>query len=214
MLSLRSLALSLHHYIKTTQLKAMKKLSTILTLCVAGFILTGCHQKKEDSNIIAQKAVKKVPSAPVRMQDYTQTKEVEFAGTRLSCVIKRTPNDSLPMVTDENGQKYVDNIISLTVTRADGSTFLKRTFTKKSFDECLDEDYRATGILEGFVFYHIEDGYLCFAASVCHPQNDDEFIPLVVKVSATGGVTIARDTQIDTNGNDADENKEEDDDSN
>lgn len=171
-----------------------------MALGLLAVAVAGCGNKKENETIIAPKVVKKAPSGPIRMQSYTQTKEVDFAGGRLTCVIQRTPGDSLRMAKDENGQKYVDNIITLTITRGDGSVFIKRSFTKQSFDDCLDDDYRETGILEGFVFDKVEGGNLCFAASVCHPQNDDEFIPIVVKVSSGGGVSIARDTQIDTNG--------------
>ncbi len=187
----------------------MKKIWTSLVIALAVMSLAGCGEKKDSNTIIARKVVKKAPSHPIRMQDYTQTKEVDFAGGHLKCVIHRTPDDSLTMVKDENGQKYVDNVITLTVTRRDGSVFVKRTFTKKTFDDCLDDNYRKTGILEGFVFDKIDGGNLCFAASVCHPQNDDEFIPLVVKVSPAGAFTLARDTQLDTNGAEA-----EDDDSN
>lgn len=178
----------------------MKEIGALLVGLLAIMSLTGCSEKKNDNVIIARKVVKKAPSSPIRMQDYTQTKNVDFAGSRLKCVIQRTPCDSLTMVKDENGQKYVDNTILLTITRANGSIFFKRTFTKKSFTDCLDKDYNETGILEGFVFDKIDGGNLCFAASVCHPQDDDEFIPLVVKITQSGAISIERDTQIDTNG--------------
>lgn len=183
----------------------MKKFGASLVVLLAVLFLAGCSEKKNDNIIIARKVVKKAPSGPIRMQDYTQTKEVDFAGTRLKCVIQRTHCDSLEMVKDETGQKYVDNVISLTVTRSDGSVFLKRTFTKKSFADCLDKNYNQTGILEGFVFDKVAGGNLCFAASVCHPQDEDEFIPLVVRVSSSASVSVERDTLLDTDGSSDDD---------
>ena len=153
--------------------------------------------KKESDTIIAPKLEKKKPSAPIRMQDYTQTREIEWNGSRLVSEIRRTADDSLAMVTDETGQKFVDNSIELVVRRADGSVFFKKTFTKEAFDQYLDNDYRKTGILEGLVFDRVDESSLRFAASVSHPQTD-EYIPLIVTVSKAGKLGIERDTQLDT----------------
>jgi hypothetical protein len=114
------------------------------------------------------------------------------------------PDDSLRMVKDETGQQYVDNRISLKVIRQDGSVFFSHTFTKASFNDYLDDDYRATGILEGLVFDRVEGNHLIFAGSVSHPQTD-EYIPLVITLSNFGDVDISRDTQMDTNGNEEDQ---------
>ena len=173
----------------------------MLFLAMAGLaagMLSGCGGEKKDTNIIAPKIVRKAVSAPVRMQEYTQTREIEWGGGRMLSEIHRMADDSLAMVSDEAGQKFVDNRIRLVVRRADGSVLLERMFTKNDFSAYLDDDYRKTGILEGLVFDKVDGGVLKFAASVCHPQTD-EYIPLVVSVSRAGNVSIARDTQMDIN---------------
>ena len=75
-----------------------------------------------------------------------------------------------------------------------------RVFTKSTFEAQLDDDYRQTGILEGIVFDQIDGNNLVFAGSVSHPQTD-EYIPLVITVSNFGDVTLKRDDQMDTSGN-------------
>lgn len=171
---------------------------------VAG-IMVGCGEKKRDDHIMAHKVEVKAPSAPVRMQEYVQEKDVEWLGSSYRCVIVRKADDSLAMVKDETGQKFVDNRISLNIRRADGSVFLSKIFTKKDFSENLDNDYRKTGILEGLVFDRVDGQSLVFAASVSHPQTD-EYIPLVVTVSRMGEVGISRDTQLDTSAQTEDDN--------
>ena len=166
---------------------------------MAAASLTGCGEKSKTNDIIAQKTVRRAPASPIRMQEYAQDKNISWGGGSLKCEIRRTACDSLPMVKDETGQKFVDNSIALTIKRGDGSTFFKKTFTKATFDASLDDDYRKTGILEGLVFDRVESDHLRFAASVCHPQTD-EYIPLVVEISRTGSVKISRDTTLDTNG--------------
>lgn len=181
----------------------MKRAFYFLAFCIAAGSVTGCGEKKKDNNIITTKKEVKVPATPVRMQEYVQEKKVEWLGGVYTVDIRRSPDDSLAIVKDENGQKFVDNRISLKVSRSDGSVFVNRTFTKASFDAQLTDDYRETGVLEGFVFDKVEGQTLVFAASVCHPQTD-EYIPLVVKLSRMGDVSVMRDTQMDTS-SDADE---------
>lgn len=162
-------------------------------------MLTGCKQKKQSEDIIVRKTEAPKPQAPIRMQDYNQVKDIQWLDRSYQVDIRRTADDSLRMVKDETGQKFVDNRILLKVIRQDGSVFFSQTFTKASFNNYLDDDYRTTGILEGLVFDRVDGNHLIFAGSVCHPQTD-EYIPLVVTLSNFGDVTISLDTQRDTNG--------------
>lgn len=174
-----------------------------LAVAVAALSLGGCKEKRDNGDIITQKVVQKKPSKPIAMQEYTQRKDIDWNGAAVTSEIRRVADDSLRMVADETGQKHIDNRITLTISRPDGSVFFKKAFTKATFDAYLDDDYRNTGILEGLVFDKVEGGKLRFAASVSHPQTD-EYIPLVVDIAKDGAVTMARDTQLDTNGGDGD----------
>jgi len=179
----------------------MRATLIILAVAMAALSLEGCKEKRDNGDIITQKVVKKKPAGPMAMQKYTQRKDIDWNGSNMVCEIRREPDDSLQMVTDETGQKHIDNRITLTISRSDGSVFFKKTFTKASFDSYIDDDYRKTGILEGLVFDKVDGSRLRFAASVSHPQTD-EYIPLVVDISRQGTIAVARDTQLDTNGND------------
>ncbi len=177
----------------------MEQFSKLIVISLAVLVLVGCKEKKKSDVIIATKVEIPKPTAPIRMQEYTQVKDVKWLGKNYQVEIRRIPDDSLSMVQDEIGQKYVDNSISLRIIRSDGSVFFNKIFTKAAFDGQLDDDYRQTGIAEGFVFDKVDGNQLVFAASVCHPQTD-EYIPLIVTVSNFGEVGITRDSQLDTNG--------------
>lgn len=168
----------------------------ILALIAVPCLLASCGQKKQHDDIIVQHTEAPKPQAPIRMQDYKDVKDVQWLGKQYQVEVSRTADDSLRMVKDENGQKFVDNRIILKVIRTDGSVFCTKTFTKAAFEGCLDDDYRKTGILEGFVFDKAEGNQLFFAASVCHPQTD-EYIPLIVTVSNFGEVGISRDQDLE-----------------
>ena len=176
----------------------MKKIQLLAALLMAVLAIS-CGKKKESKDIIVPTAEVVKPKAPISMQPYNQQQEVKWLDNRSYQVfIDRVADDSLRMVQDETGQKFVDNRITLRVVRADGSVFFKKVFTKSTFDAQLDDDYRQTGILEGLVFDKVDGNNLVFAGSVSHPQTD-EYIPLVVTVSNFGNVTIKRDDQMDTN---------------
>ncbi len=175
----------------------MKKIQLLTALLIAVLAIS-CGKKKESQNIIVPTIEKEKPKAPIRMQPYDQKQDVEWLTKGYQVIINRQADDSLRMVQDETGQKFVDNRITLRIIRADGSVFFKKVFTKANFDAQLDDDYRKTGILEGLVFDKVDGNSLVFAGSVSHPQTD-EYIPLVVTVSNFGTVSIKRDDQMDTN---------------
>ena len=187
------------------ELTRRSTLVVMITVALGTAMLTGCKQKKQTEDIIVRKTETPKPQAPIRMQDYNQVKDIEWLDRNYQVDIRRTADDSLRMVKDETGQKFVDNRILLKVIRQDGSVFFSQSFTKANFSDYLDDDYRATGILEGLVFDRVEGHQLIFAGSVSHPQTD-EYIPLVITLSNFGDVDISRDTQMDTNGVEEDQN--------
>lgn len=180
-----------------TILLNMKQIKTLVIAAIALMLLAACGGKKQSEDIITKRTEVAKPKAPERMQDYTDDRDVSWIGKTYHVALHREPCDSLPMVTDETGQQFVDNVFSLTVTRTDGSIFFSRHFTKKDVTRYLDDDYRQTGIFEGLVFDRAEGDNLIFAASVGHPQTD-EYIPLVITLSRMGDLSITRDTQMDT----------------
>lgn len=169
---------------------------SVLALTFVGLLATSCGKKKQHDDIIVQETETPQPQAPIRMQDYKDIKDVQWLGKQYQVEVTRTASDSLAMVKDETGQQFVDNRIVLKVIRQDGSVFCTKTFTKSAFSACLNDDYRKTGILEGFVFDKAEGNHLFFAASVCHPQTD-EYIPMVVTLSNFAEVGISKDQQME-----------------
>lgn len=186
----------------------MKQQLTLISLVLLAALMVACGGQKKTDQIIVAKYEKPAPQGPIRSEDYTEQKNIQWLGKTYQLEIQRVASDSLPMVSDETGQQYVDNRIMLKISRSDGSVFMTKAFTKHSFDSFLDEDYRKTGILEGFVFDRVEGNELRFAASVSHPQTD-EYIPLVVAITRMGDIAIVRDTQMDTNGGESMEEEED-----
>ena len=189
----------------------MKKHVSRVALLVLALALTACGGKKKSEDIITQRVVTAKPAAPVKMQEYTDERDVEWIGKTYRVAVHRQACDSLPMVKDETGQKFVDNIFQVKVSRSDGSVFYQQTFKKSNFLQYINDDYRKTGILEGLVFDRADGDWLVFAASVGHPQTD-EYIPLVIRLSRMGVLEVAQDTQMDTTGNEGEQPRDDDED--
>lgn len=177
-------------------------MNRIVAIAFSGLalLIVGCKEKKQTDDIIVSKVeVSNQPQAPVRMQNSSDSKPIQWLGKTYTIELNRMPDDSLRMVKNESGQQFVDNRITLRIIRADGSVFFRRVFFKNSFDAQLDDMFRKNGILEGLVFDKVQGNILEFAGSVCLPQTD-EYIPLLVKVDNFGHVTITRDENLDTTG--------------
>ena len=187
----------------------MKQTVSMLLLAGMVIMLSACGGKKKSEDIIAPRIVKVQPKEPIRMQPYLDERKVEWIGKTYFVTVSRQPSDSLPLVKDETGQKYVDNVFRLTVSRQDGSVFFSRTFTKKAMAQYLDDDFNKTGVFEGIVFDRAEGDNLFFGASVGHPQSD-EYIPLVFRLTRMGELTIKRDTQMDSTPEDMEKSAQQD----
>lgn len=154
--------------------------------------LASCSEKKQSDVIIVENYEAPAPSGPIRMESYSDSRSVSWLGASYTYDISRMPCDSLPKVTDEDGQKYVDNSVTLTISRTDGSVFKQKTLTKEAFRSALTDNMYKHGILDGFVFHKAEGNALLFAASVSYPQSD-ESIPLIMSIDRMGNISVKKD---------------------
>ena len=174
----------------------MRKILPLLFMAFLAGAVLSCSSKKKRDDIITTKYEKPEIQGPIRTDDYKDTVAFKWLDRDYVCSIERMADDSLPKVRDENGQLFVDNRVRVVISRADGSRFFSREFTKATFNSYIDDDFRKTGILEGFVFDKVEPNEVRFACSVSRPQSD-EYIPLILAVTRMGDISIIRDTRMD-----------------
>lgn len=179
----------------------MKKTITCAT-CLAAIALlatVSCKEKKQSDDIIIAKYVPETPQAPIKLPVDHRNTQVDWLGKNYEVDITRHAADSLPMLTDESGQKYVDNIIKLQVKRSDKSVFINKSFTKSSFAMYLNEDMRKSGYLENIVLHGIKDDALFFGVVISHPGAEDEFVPLEMLIDRLGGLVVKQGELFDMN---------------
>jgi len=178
----------------------MKRINYIFLITLVLGMMVSCAEKKKSNIIIAPKPVAKVTNKPTqKMSEYEQARDVEWLGSIYKVIVKRTSDSELPIVKIDDTNKYYDNKISLRVLRKDGSEFFKRIFTKSDFTSYLDTHTKEQGALLGIVYVKAESDNLLFAASVGSPDvASDEYVPMVLKISRFGAVSITKDQLLDT----------------
>lgn len=126
-----------------------------------------------------------------RMQVSKVDQPITFKGGEYRSFIHRVPNDSLPRVKDEQGNVFVDNTITLRLSRGNQRIF-NRTFTKQSFSSLLTAEFMRNAILEGMVFDKTTPQGFIYAVSVSYPQTD-LYIPLSVTITPDGKMSMAKE---------------------
>lgn len=184
----------------------MKRKHLAIALPLAMLLAMSCKEEKKPENIIVKKTPVAVKKSVQSMGDNAAERDVEWLGATYHIRIERKADKSLSLAKDGQGNKYYDNRVSLLITRPDGSEFVRRTFSKTDFASYVNGT-NSEGALLGIVFDRADGETLRFAASVGSPDRmSDEYVPLVLTVSRTGGVKISEDTQLDTG---SDEEEEE-----
>lgn len=178
----------------------MKKSAiTLLVSALATITIVSCKEKKTSEHIITTKPVEEAKKPTQEIGNYDMTTPVDWVGSTYQVVVERKADHSLPLADDGQGNKYYDNRISLKILRKDGSVFFSRVFTKNDFSRYVDALYQKNSALLGIVLDRAETDHLIFAASVGSPDKmSDEYVPLVMKISRFGDVSISKDTQMDT----------------
>ena len=169
----------------------MRKLIYFLLLSLA-VAVTACGGKKGTSNNESILATMDSMDARglQRMQISQSETDFKFKGKDYHSMVSRTPDESLPHVTNEMGDTYIDNKIVLRLTRGNEKVFDK-TFTKNDFSSVVDAGFLSKSVLEGIVYDKTTPQGIVYAASVCYPQTD-LYMPLSITITTDGKMSIQK----------------------
>ena len=177
-----------------------KNLITALIIALALCSVAACKKERKSNDIITKMAPRpKVPTGPKSLSDFKYEKKVEWMGGTYTITIHRYADKDLELAVDEDGRKYYDNKVQLSIKRPDGTIFYDRTFTKNDFKEFTNNHYGEHGSLVGFMFDHAEGDALRFGVSVGSPDpNSDEYVPMDFVIDKSCRVRISNATELDT----------------
>ncbi|MCM1108085.1 MAG: DUF4738 domain-containing protein [Clostridium sp.] len=165
--------------------------------CLAALVLTACGGGTERDAQGLKSEFNQIDSVTEvqHMRDYSYHDTVSSGGHLYAYDIVRQASDTLGIVTDENGDRYADNFIRLTVTR-DEEAYFSHRFLKQDFAAYLDRGFRKSAILDGMAFDRVVAGGVRFAVAVGYPMSDMS-MPFLVTVDGSGAYRIEKDEVLD-----------------
>ncbi len=175
----------------------MKNVSLII-MCVVPLLLLSCSSRDGNNKGNALRVLMKDSvevSAPQRMPVAQSKSSVPYGGKTYAFAITSRPDDSLPLVEDQQGGIFVDNRISLHIT-VNGKEFLNKDFTKNDFSTVLDARFLESAILEGIVYTGTSAEGLVYAASVSYPQSD-LYVPVRITVTPGGKILMVKEELLE-----------------
>ncbi len=174
----------------------MKNLFYMLA-CVSVIFLSACSSQnkseKNDAQALMQDSAK--AAGPQRMQVSDVKATFNYQGKEYQSSVLRQPDESLPMVKNEQGEKFVDNRITLRLT-CGGKQIVDKVFTKESFASLVDAKFMQYAILEGLVYDQTTPQGIIYAASVCYPQSD-LYLPIRLTITSDGKISMAKEELMD-----------------
>lgn len=174
----------------------MKRHYLWMMALAAVLALAACRNKEQNTTGYDAYERPEKSNEVIRMKDYHYSASIKSGNAEYTYSVDRVPNDTLPVVTDEAGDRYADNAIRLRINKS-GSQIFNRLFTKRTFKAYAGEGFISKAILEGMAFDKVVPQGLRFSASVSYP-NSDMFVPFSITVAPDGSYVIAKDEVLDT----------------
>ena len=161
----------------------MKNIVYIL-VCASVIFFTACSSqdknKKDGTQVLMQDSTE--IAGPQRMQVSDVKTSFTYKGKEYQSSVVRRPDESLPIVKNEQGEKFVDNRITLRIT-CGGKQVVDKVFTKDNFASLVDAKFMKYSILEGLVYDK---------NSICYPQSD-LYVPIRLTITADGKISMAKE---------------------
>ena len=170
-------------------------------LFISGATLSGCKDKKEDSQDSLTAKVANIDKNAER-EDKNLTDTFASGGHVFDITIHRYSDTSGKEYKDEFGYAFFDNVVDIHAKR-DGVEIFSKHFTKSSFRSHVDADttrYILQGI--GFDKARSDANNLTFGVQLGDPGTDDGKYFLLLTIAPTGEIDIRKDTAPDTTADD------------
>ena len=174
----------------------MRKILAVMAILTTAATFVACEKEKKQivNNIIVPPREEKVPDTLIhQMNEIDHVDEVKWVGSTYKVRVHRYSSDSLSVATDENGKRYYNNLIRVHITRADGSVFFDKLFSKKMFEGFVDDKYLSQNLILGMVYNGNDANNLYFLGSVgCPDILTEEYVPFNVSVNRVGEVKVEK----------------------
>lgn len=160
----------------------------LIYICGALLALTACHKEapKEGREIITERPEQHVDNSIHSLQRLDVSDTAHYGRHRYQYRIVREVLDSSHVVVDDEGLRYLDNAVSLSVS-CDGREILQRRITKSTFGDDLYKGPREHGILLNVQLDKAAPEGLIFNAILGSDELEETQVIFRLIVSPSGG---------------------------
>ena len=125
---------------------------SVLGAC-AIFMLSSCGEKKSNVKEEARQTEQQqaVAGTPYAEPELKNSSTAKLGGGTYQITEERRSDTSLPVVTDELGNRCYDNRVEVSIL-CDGQPFFKRSYTKDAFSDFLSASDKQGTVLLGMAF--------------------------------------------------------------
>ena len=167
---------------------------TLLLAFMLLFMVASCSRKKDSDTIITKIQAPKVSKEIKTVGNGKDSRSFQWGNATCDAVVTVTADKSLPVVKDDDGNRYYDNGIEVVVKDA-GHEVFRHVFHKKDFSSYVDAGYLkpSKSALTSIVFSGVEGGNAVFVATVGSPDTmADEYMLVGINVSKDGGMSMSQ----------------------
>ncbi len=178
-----------------------KKMKGIYIVCLAlaAAVCVSCKKKVEPPRVITKVSAPKVSHETRALPPTSDHCRFTWASTPCSATITRSVDDSKTTITDDDGNKYYDNAITVAISGPSGA-IVSHTFHKSDFAAYMGTHFvRPThSTLISLAFRDVSDGKAVFIATVGSPdERDDEYVLVEVSIARNGAIATTRVEEIE-----------------
>lgn len=164
----------------------------------ASFGLNGCGGKTnaDPTDTAADKTATAKPEPETTSNGQELVQSIEISGHNYKISICCKADKAAPIVTDDIGTQFYDNLVEVKVTKDDAPLF-RRTFHKTDFADQLEEKEKAGTILLGMALNEqtSDASYIRFASQIGEPGLEGGPSFNISVSTADGSCAIQRNTQ-------------------
>lgn len=182
---------------KTPRGKTFIMMKYLISFVFLSFMLVACNQGSSTTENSEVRTVKDKEADNIlhRLPTLHVEDTVKSGNNVYSWIIHREASDSLAIVTDEMGYRFVDNLLKISV-RKNGSLLFSHTFKKADFRHLLPADFAKQSILDGCRFMQIHEGMVTFSLAVSYPESDMSR-PFKLNIGPDGSYVVVKNDDME-----------------
>ena len=177
----------------------MRKFTYILlglTFCLCATSSCSLQKNKEHENVRILMKDSVENSLPQKMPKSESKINLNYKGKAYVSIITRRPDERQALVKNQQGDTFIDNLITLHI-KSDDKTIVNKEFVKTDFASLINARFMNNAILENLIYTETTTEGFVYVASISYPQSD-LYVPIKLTVTPNGNIKMEKEELLDS----------------